>query len=406
MDLLSSSARAVVTNREALVTLTEAITDAGYTAEVIDVSSSLRAADDVQQFWKVDYAVGGMTCASCVGNVEKAVDASWSGQHPGVEMVSFDVSLMDGRATAKFQGTSKESVESATHQVMEAIEDAGYEVEISGDGIKRILESTSRSHAADTRRAVQIRIDGMFCPHCIDKVKDYLEDRKAQAGNTIQVSSEELAGLSISHPSVAVSYIPSLQTPVVTLRGMLADISALDPAFSPSEILPPSLSSRSAIYAQKELYGYIIRLAVSAVFVVPVLLLGVIAPTLLSPSHPLRIRLAQPIWGGASIGEVSLWALATPVQFGVGSLFYSRAFKNLRSVWRPGRHWSERLMRWGSMDTLIALGTSTAYFSSLVFLFIDVARGSNGAEGESMTYFDASVFLFCEYNIAYSYILR
>ena len=48
-----------------------------------------------------------------------------------------------------------------------------------------------------------------------------------------------------------------------------------------------------------------------------------------------------------------LWALATPVQFWVGRQFY-------RGAWAALRH------RTTSMDTLIALGSSAAYFYSVL----------------------------------------
>jgi Cu+-exporting ATPase len=35
-------------------------------------------------------------------------------------------------------------------------------------------------------------------------------------------------------------------------------------------------------------------------------------------THPFRQHIEQPVGGGAGMGVIILWALATPVQFGVG----------------------------------------------------------------------------------------
>ncbi len=65
------------------------------------------------------------------------------------------------------------------------------------------------------------------------------------------------------------------------------------------------------------------------------------------------------------------WALATPVQFGLGARFYRDAFKALRA-------------RSGNMDLLVALGTSAAYGLSVYLLFKHANHGSQHL------YFEAS----------------
>lgn len=120
--------------------------------------------------------------------------------------------------------------------------------------------------------------------------------------------------------------------------------------------------------------------------------------SLLPQSHPLAAYFSTPIWGNASRGTVALFALATPVQFGVGSLFYVRAWKSLRGVWKRGGEgrWRNRLLRWGSMDSLVALGTTAGWSASVAFMAIDVRAGSDPMDmprGGTMGYFDSSVFL-------------
>ena len=70
-----------------------------------------------------------------------------------------------------------------------------------------------------------------------------------------------------------------------------------------------------------------------------------------------------------------MWLLATPVQFWIGWRFY-------RSTWVGLR------MRMATMDTLIALGTSVAYFYSIFVLFSESWLESFGLP--THVYFDAS----------------
>ena len=88
-------------------------------------------------------------------------------------------------------------------------------------------------------------------------------------------------------------------------------------------------------------------------------------------------RWALPAWG-----MNILWlALATPVQFWAGAQFYSGA-------WGALKH------RTSNMNTLIALGTSVAYFYSLaITLFPSVADQVELVRGSAHAYFDASAFI-------------
>lgn len=59
---------------------------------------------------------------------------------------------------------------------------------------------------------------------------------------------------------------------------------------------------------------------------------------------------------GLPFKEYIVWALATPVQFYIGATFYKRAWHALKN-------------KTSNMDTLIALGTSAAYFYSVFAIF-------------------------------------
>jgi Cu+-exporting ATPase len=325
--------------------------------------------------WKVTYCIGGMTCASCVSNVEKTVQSLES------KPVSFGVALMQGSAVATIRSIDREEALKRAKEICEAIDDSGYDCEI-----EEVREQDQMASGSNEQRTVRIRVDGMFCSHCIAKVKGYLLDNPS-----IDVDEVTLDTLTLTSPVVVIKYTPSKTT---NIRTILSSIDALDPAFTSSMAIPPSISSRSAQLAKKELYSLLTRLIFAFLFVPPTLVVAVIVPTFLSQAHPLRVSLSDQVVGQANKGDFILWALATPVQFIVGYVFYKRAFKSLRSVWRDGRSWSDRLVSWGDMNVLVALGTSVAYFASLAFLIVDATRKKNPEANESsMLYFDACVFL-------------
>ena len=377
VSLMGASARLVVSAEEAINAATEAINDSGYDAEVVAKHPS-KEVKGTQALWKVTFSLRGLTCASCVSNVERAAKKS------GPELQSFSVSLMQGSAVATLPALDVGEAQARAGQVCEAIEDSGYEC-----SLQEVSKQDEESGSRPIERTVLLRIDGMFCSHCIDKVRRYLQDNPS-----ISVEGPALAALTLSNPTITITYTPS---PTTTLRSILADVDRLDPAFRAQLVTPPSISSRSALHAQEELRSLSIRLALAFVFVPPTLLIAVIVPAFLSPSHPLRVSLSAQILGQASLGDVLLFALATPVQFGVGSIFHRRAFKSLRSVWRKGRSWTDRAVRWGDMNVLVMLGTSVAYIASLAFLIVDASRtATREAMDGSMSYFDACVFLICE----------
>lgn len=199
----------------------------------------------------------------------------------------------------------------------------------------------------------------------------------------------------MSNPTTNITYIP--QPPSgFTLRTLRTKITAL----GPFTLLPlhsaSTLSTLAAASQARESRAVLTRFLITLLFAVPTFLIGIVFPSLLSSSHHLRRFFEEPIWGSASRGMVALFALSTPIQFGIGSFFYSRAWKSLRGVWRRGS-WNDRLLRWGSMDTLVALGTTGGWAASVGFMAIEVKKpamkdemGMVMGNGE-MGYFDSTV---------------
>lgn len=107
--------------------------------------------------------IDGMTCASCVGRVEKALKAV-----PGVEAVS--VNLATERASIKA------SADTAFDTLVSAVERAGYSVPATTD--------------AGTGGTVEIAIEGMTCASCVGRVERALKAVPGVSSASVNLATE------------------------------------------------------------------------------------------------------------------------------------------------------------------------------------------------------------------------
>ncbi|ANB11018.1 Cu(2+)-transporting P-type ATPase CCC2 [Sugiyamaella lignohabitans] len=108
----------------------------------------------------------------------------------------------------------------------------------------------------------------------------------------------------------------------------------------------------------------------------------------------LRTYFEQPIWaGGVSRSTWALLFLSTPVYFFAADLFHTKALKEIWSLWRGGASWKRRLFRFGSMNLLMSLGITIAYFASIALLILSATSQPKEVMGYTSTYFDSVVFL-------------
>lgn len=370
----------------AVEAILELIADLGYDGQ-LEASEVVAKADTGR--WRVRLSVQGMTCSSCTGSVKSTIAASM-----GTEGIAVD--LMSGLAT--FTCNNEGDAEAIKNDINEM----GFEATLLSND-KHAKEATKVEAAT---RNIRLRVDGMFCGECVAKVN-----------SSMAALGEEQPGfaasiITLTFPFLAISYRPSSSFTARAIRDRIQDLG-FDAVPAPLD----SLEQRAAAARARERHGILLRLLISFAFVVPTFIIAIVGMSLLPMHHRFRRYWEAPVWGGAARGEIALWALATPVQFGVGSFFYARSWKSLRAVWRRRRGkatwrsvWLPRLFRWGSMvrwclcfvesilrltfaqDTLVALGTTLAYLSSVAFLALDVTDTSE-MHAAQMGYFDTSVFL-------------
>ncbi|RDW85461.1 HAD-like protein [Coleophoma crateriformis] len=349
--------------------IAETIEDIGYDAaldSVVDLKEPTKAPRDT---WRASLAIGGMTCASCSGAITKELQKKdW------VQKVV--VNLIANSATVDFYGKEHKQ------DIVDAIEDIGYDATL--DTVVELKESTGGRGPRITKRTVDIRVDGMFCEHCPPRVIAALES----FGDRIQLEKS----LTTHDPIVRLSYTP--EVPKFTIRHIMSAISAADESLQPSIYHPPTLEERSRQIHQREQQRLLIRVILTFIIAIPTLIIGIVFMSLVSAQNPGRKYLDAPLRAGVSRSQWALFILATPVYFLCADVFHKRAIKEMRSLWRRGNPTPiiQRFYRFGSMNSLMSLGTTIAYVSSVAQLIAAGVHPSEMADNNSF-YFDSVVFL-------------
>jgi Cu+-exporting ATPase len=288
-----------------LGTMVNAISDTGYSVPL----------------QKTTFGVQGMTCASCVSHVEKALL-----EVKGV--VSAFVNLATEKATVEYLVSG-----APVADFKKAVESAGYHIAENETG----------------RKKVTFAVTGMTCASCVSHVEKAL----------LEVDGVISANANLATEKATVEY-DTMKTGMADFKkavenagyGIGAEISEETTA-QPDDI---------AAGSQREIKALRNKLAFA----------GIIG------AYMLLVALSE--FTGKWMPELFtnkylLWALATPVQFWAGWQFY-------------GGTWGALKHRTANMNTLIAVGTSAAYFYSVAAIIFPgfFAAGGRGAH----VYFDTA----------------
>ncbi|KAL3421634.1 copper-transporting ATPase HMA5 [Phlyctema vagabunda] len=322
-----------------------------------------------EDVWRASIAIGGMTCASCSGAItEELQNKSW------IQKVV--VNLISNSATVDFTGVAHEQ------DIVEAIEDIGYDASI--DSVVAITQTKEIPGRLITSRTADIFVDGMFCDHCPPRVLAAL----ATFGDRLEIVQRP----SIRDPIVKVTYTP--EAPHFSIRQILQAISSADNSLHPSIYHPPTLEERSQQMHRREQQRILIRVIVTIILAIPTLIIGIIFMSLVSSDNAVRKFFDAPLQAGVSRSQWALFIISTPVYFLCADVFHTRAIKEIRSLWRKGNKTpiAQRFYRFGSMNSLMSLGTSIAYFSSVAQLIAAAVHPMEMADNSSF-YFDSVVFL-------------
>lgn len=372
VNLLQHSATVVTFGEGHDQELIQAIEDVGFEASV-QYQALMRQqkenTHDIPNDWEGVFAIDGMTCSSCVNTISSALkDITW--------VESVEVNLLTNSAQLKFGGEGQ----SHANEIIARIEELGFDAQLD--------QLTNRAAQArpHTRRLVSIHVAGMYCEHCPPKVAMVL----SLLSEDIEVEKFP----SLKDPVLKLSYVPD--APQLTIRHIIQAIADADESFVPTVHKPISIEERSKRMQRREQWHMLYRFVLALTAAIPSLVIGVVYMSLVPGGNTGRVYLEQRLHG-VSRADWSLLVIATPVYFFAAGVFHLRAIKELRALWRPGSPVpiARRFFRFGSMNLLISLGTSIAYFASIAQIAISASSRSDDTRktGSGSTYFDSVVFL-------------
>jgi len=368
VNVLGNSAVVDVKEKEKAEELVQAIEDLGYEAtldSVTNLNQGKRRAPENSDAWRATVAIGGMTCAACSNNITREMKKKdW--------VKDITVNLLTNSASVDIEGRAN------ADKLVDAIEDLGYDATL--DTVVNLSQETAEDH----QRTVEIRIDGLYCEHCPDRVT------KSLAG--FRRHLDVVTPPTRQRPIMKLTYIPD--APTFTMRQILAAIEASDPGFTASIYHPPTLEERSKQIQRKHRLQILFRVIFTGLVCIPTFTIGIVYMSLLPDSDDSKQFLMAAWASGISRAQIALFVMATPVYFFAADLFHRRAIKEIRTLWRRGSRVPlvQRFYRFGSMNTLMSLGTTIAYISSVSQL---IAAAANQLEevNNSNFYFDSVVFL-------------
>jgi len=225
------------------------------------------------------------------------------------------------------------------------------------------VNSTASTKPASPLEIVSFPLEGMTCAACVNRITRFLSKVDGVAEANVNLASES-ATVRFDPARVGMADLVA----AVDAAGYVARVDQAATADHAADIAEAAAAKAERDEAAAAHAADLRRrLTVSAVLTLP--LIAGLAKMTIAPGLPDFL--------------VNPWfqlALATPVQFWAGSIFYVGAWKALRH-------------RSTDMNTLIAVGTSAAYFYSLAtILFPDFFRAAGlGMDGAALPmYFDTS----------------
>ena len=294
---------------------------------------------------QIELPITGMTCASCVRNVE--------------------------RALKKTEGVAEANVNIATEKASVAFDP-------SKTSVAKLIEGVANAGYGVATATMELPITGMTCASCVRNVERALNKASGVLSVNVNLATEK----------ATVNYIPGLARRSDLVKAVeAAGYGVLD--LSNAEA--PEDAERAAREAEIQLQRRLVLIGLA--FTLPLFILSMGRDLLMT-----ALASAAPAAGGhagmtAAPPEVSpllawlLWSgwpfvfglLATPVQLIVGRQYVVGAWKALRN-------------RTANMDTLIAMGSLAAYIYS-VFVLIGIVLGIQKQIGDHVYFETAAVIL-------------
>ncbi|KAM9328351.1 copper-transporting ATPase 2 [Pholidichthys leucotaenia] len=282
-------------------------------------------------------SIMGMTCASCVANIERNL-VKQSG------IVSVLVSLMAGKAEVKYNSNILDAA-----AVTQLIKDLGFDAKVIEDN-------------AVPNGKLEVTITGMTCASCVHNI----ETRLTSTNGISQAS------VALATKKALIHFDPE----VIGARNIIEIIKDL--GFEAS--LVKSGFKNNLDHTQEIQQQWKKSFLFSLLFGLPVMGLMIYMMVMDSQhqDHGGSMPTEQNVLPGLSLLNLFFFLLCTPVQVFGGRYFYIQAYRSLKH-------------RTANMDVLIVLATSIAYIYSCVVLVVAMAEQ---ASQSPVTFFDTPPMLF------------
>jgi len=272
----------------------------------------------------VSFAVSGMTCASCSAVIEKVV-----GRMNGVS--SANVNLALERLEVHFDSGSV-----TVEAIREAVARAGY-------GASVLAAPKPRASGLIT-----FAVGGMTCASCVMVVEKTL----------LRLRGVKSAVVNLALETATVEIDPTVIGPDEIISAILRAGYRASLKVESASIADRGAEQRAdqERVLQKEQAMFVFALLLA----LPTLVVSMVPPFMITIPLGVATWLANTFGGfydPIMVAKYLAFAFATPVQFIAGARFY-------RGFWHAIKN------RTGNMDTLIAIGTSAAYFYSAAATFI------------------------------------
>ncbi|KAI9932889.1 hypothetical protein ASPWEDRAFT_47294 [Aspergillus wentii DTO 134E9] len=340
------SERAVVEHDASIITpdqIAEVIEDRGFGAKVLNISEpqdGLHAQEKTSQPQLVatTVAIDGMTCGACTASVQ--------GVFNGVDgLVQFNISLLAERAIIVHDPAVL-----PTEKITTLIDDAGFDT--------TVISSEAQVPASKTSNQINLSLHGPQDAASVTALEDSL----------VQTPGISSASVNVASSRIVVSYDSS----VIGIRSVVEAIEAAgyNALLTDSDDTNAQLESLSKT---KEIQEWRRAFLFSTSFAVPVFLINMILPMYLRPLDFGSFELCP----GLYLGDLACLFLTVPVQFGIGKRFYVSSYRSLK-------HKSP------TMDVLVMLGTSAAFFYSAFTMLVSMFRMPHTRPS---TVFDTSTML-------------
>uniref|UniRef100_A0A4W5RC20 Copper-transporting ATPase 2 n=1 Tax=Hucho hucho TaxID=62062 RepID=A0A4W5RC20_9TELE len=325
--------------------LRAAIEDMGFDASLISITwaqvsletRQMATAGEEGKVQKCFIRVTGMTCASCVANIERNLV-----KHRGV--ISVLVALMAGKAEVKYDPGIVDA-----KRITQLIEGLGF-------GATLIEDNAVMDGKLD------LSVTGMTCASCVHNIESKLTRTKGILEASVALATNK----------AQIKFDPE----VLGARDIIRMIEGLGfgASLMKAEGFGNNLDHGEEIQQWKNSFLF------SLVFGVPVMGLMIYMMVMDSQhgEHGGSMPGEQNLLPGLSLLNLAFFLLCTPVQIFGGRYFYIQAYRSLRH-------------RTANMDVLIVLATSIAYVYSVVVLIVAMAERANQSP---VTFFDTPPMLF------------